>query len=67
MELKKLAPLFSALGVIVFFVWGALGNGWGKSWIAICIGGVLSGLCYTLAGQQASDEKKAEKNDEKKA
>ena len=61
MELKKWAPIFSALGVIVFFVWGALGNGWGQSWIAICIGGILSGLCYTLSSQQSHDDKKDEK------
>ncbi|MBQ3279073.1 MAG: hypothetical protein IJG94_07910 [Clostridia bacterium] len=60
MDYKKLAPLFSALGVIVFFVWGALGNGWGKSWIAICVGGILSGLCYTLAGQEKKNDKKDE-------
>ena len=55
MDYKKLAPVFSGLGVITMFVWGVLGNDWGHSWIAAVIGGVLSGICVTLSKQ---DDKK---------
>ena len=64
MRYKQLAPLFSAFGVIVFFVWGVLGNGWGKSWIALPIGGVLSGMCYKLAAQEEGNDSDDKKDDQ---
>ena len=49
MDLKKLAPIISALGVLVMIVWGALANDWEHSWVAACVGGVISGLIYSYS------------------
>ena len=41
MDMKKIAPIISIVSVVIMFLWGMLGNGWSKSWIAVFIGGAL--------------------------
>ena len=41
MDMKKIAPIISIVSVVIMLLWGMLGNGWSKSWIAVFIGGAL--------------------------
>jgi len=56
MDYKKLCPIINAVGVIIMFIWGALFNGWNKSWIAVCVCGVISGLVYCIGKQNEKKE-----------
>ncbi|MBR0268008.1 MAG: hypothetical protein IJQ71_11335 [Clostridia bacterium] len=49
---KKLPIVINAIGVIVMFIWGVLGNDWSHSWIAVAISGVISGVIYSLFGSK---------------
>ena len=49
MDYKKLATVIPMLSVAVMIAWGVLGNDWGRSWVAVAVGGVLSGVCRVLA------------------
>ena len=48
MDLKKIAYIVFMLSVLVSVLWGVLGNGWNKSWIATTIGVVIAGILYTI-------------------
>lgn len=58
MDYKKLCPIINAVGVIVMFIWGVFGDDWKHSWIAVCIGGIISGLVYYLGKNQEKGQKK---------
>jgi len=47
---KKLTVVLNGIGVIIMFLWGTFGNAWDKSWIAVAVSGVLSGIIWTLGG-----------------
>lgn len=55
-DMKKIPTILSMLGVLVMILWGVLGDAWDKSWIAACVGGVLSGCCYILFGKDKKKE-----------
>ena len=50
MDMKKLAPIISMISVAVMFIWGMfLPGGWGKSWIAVFIGGIIIAILSILS------------------
>lgn len=55
-DVKELPLIINAIGVLVMFLWGFIGNAWDKSWIAVCVSGVLSGLCYSMLGKGEKKE-----------
>lgn len=57
MDYKKLATIIPMLSVAVMIAWGVLGNAWGKSWIAVAIGGILAAVLRVMAGDNKSDDK----------
>ena len=57
MDYKKLTPIINAVGVIIMFLWGTIGNDWQHSWIAVCISGVISGIVYTIGKQKENKSK----------
>lgn len=58
MDYKKLCSIIPIASVGVMVVWGFLANDWSKSWIAVVIGGVLTGICGVLA-KNGNDDKKS--------
>ncbi len=58
MDYKKLATIIPMLSVAVMIAWGVLGNAWGKSWIAVAIGGILAAVLRVMAGDNKSDDNK---------
>ena len=48
MDMKKIVPIISIVSVVVMFLWGMLGNGWDKSWIAVFIGGAAIAVLSIL-------------------
>lgn len=58
MDYKKLATIIPMLSVAVMIAWGVLGNAWGKSWIAVAIGGILAAVLRVMAGDDKSDDNK---------
>ena len=40
--------IISMVSVLIMFLWGFLGNAWSVSWVAVMIGGVLSGIVYMI-------------------
>ncbi len=56
MNYKKLTPIINAVGVIVMFLWGTLGNDWQHSWIAVCISGVISSVVYSIGKQNETNK-----------
>ena len=58
MDYKKIAGLCIMLGILVQVIWGAVGNAWGKSWIASCVGVFVSMFFYILANDKEKKEKK---------
>ena len=68
MDLKKLSLIIPMVSVIVMFLWGALvPGGWGKSWIAVAVGGVLAGILRAMGTEEdkkKAEEKPAEKTEE---
>ncbi|MBR5110273.1 MAG: hypothetical protein IK099_08760 [Clostridia bacterium] len=52
MDYKKLSMIIPMVSVAVMIAWGVLGNDWGRSWIAVAIGGILSGILRVLAGNE---------------
>ena len=58
MDYKKLAIIIPMLSVAVMIAWGVLGNAWGKSWIAVAIGGILAAVLRVMAGDNKSDDNK---------
>ena len=58
MDYKKLATIIPMLSVAVMIAWGMLGNAWGKSWIAVAIGGILAAVLRVMAGDNKSDDNK---------
>lgn len=56
MNYKKLTPIINAVGVIVMFLWGTLGNDWQHSWIAVCISGVISRVVYSIGKQNETNK-----------
>ena len=50
MDYKKLSVIIPMASVAVMILWGVLGNDWGRSWIAVAVGGILSAICRVLAG-----------------
>lgn len=55
MDYKKLSAIIPMLSVAVMIAWGVLGNDWGRSWIAVAIGGILSAVFRTLAKDSSDD------------
>ena len=41
MSFDQLAKIIGIVSVLVMMLWGFLGNGWDKSWLAVVVGGVL--------------------------
>ena len=37
MSFNQISKIIGVVGVVVFLLWGALGNAWGKSWIALVV------------------------------
>ena len=58
MDYKKLATIIPMLSVAVMIAWGVLGNAWGKSWIAVAIGGILAAVLRVMAGDNKYDDNK---------
>ena len=56
MDMKKLPVVINAVGVLVMMLWGVIGNAWDKSWIAVCVSGVISGVIYALYGKDNKKE-----------
>ena len=52
MDYKKLSAIIPMVSVAVMIVWGVLGNDWGRSWIAVAIGGIISGILRVLSKDQ---------------
>jgi hypothetical protein len=48
MDLKKIAGLVIILGVLVQLLWGFLGNGWNRSWIATSVAVFIAIFLYIL-------------------
>ncbi len=51
MDMKKWAPIISMISVAVMFIWGMFlpqAGGWGKSWIAVFIGGIIIAILSIL-------------------
>ena len=40
--------IISMVSVLIMFLWGFFGNAWSVSWVAVMIGGVLSGIVYMI-------------------
>jgi len=40
--------IISMVSVLIMFLWGFWGNAWSVSWVAVMIGGVLSGIVYMI-------------------
>lgn len=58
MSLKKLIAIIPIVAFGVTFLWGFLGNAWNISWIAVAIGGMLSGILHILDKKDDDDNKK---------
>lgn len=43
-----ICSIISMISVLIMFLWGFLGHAWNVSWIAVMIGGVLSGIVYKI-------------------
>ena len=56
MDYKKLCSIIPMASVGVMVVWGLLANDWSKSWIAVVIGGILTGICGVLAKNDSKKE-----------
>ena len=41
LDFKQLSSIIGIISVLVMMLWGFLGNGWDKSWLAVVVGGVL--------------------------
>lgn len=48
MDLKKLTTIIPMVSGGVMIVWGLLANDWSKCWIAVVIGGILSGIIHVM-------------------
>ena len=57
MDYKKLSTIIPMLSVAVMIAWGVLGNDWGRSWIAVAIGGILAGVCRVMGSGKNDDGK----------
>ena len=56
MDMKKLAPVISIVSVVIMFLWGMLGNGWDKSWLAVFIGGAVIAVLSILNKGKDNDK-----------
>jgi Na+-driven multidrug efflux pump len=43
-----ICSIISMVSVAIMFLWGFFGNGWNVSWVAVMIGGMLSGIVYMI-------------------
>ena len=43
-----ICSIISMVSVAIMFLWGVFGNGWNVSWVAVMIGGMLSGIVYMI-------------------
>ena len=70
---KKLAGLIcgiiSMVSVVVFFLWGYIGNAWGHSWLVFLIGGVACAIVSMVANymEETGKTEKSDKKSEKKS
>jgi hypothetical protein len=48
MNLRKIAGLVIILGILVQLLWGFLGNGWSRSWIATSVAVFIAMFLYIL-------------------
>ncbi len=43
-----ICTIISMVSVAIMFLWGFFGNAWNVSWVAVMIGGMLSGIVYMI-------------------
>ncbi|WP_026511886.1 hypothetical protein [Butyrivibrio sp. LC3010] len=51
-----ICSIISMVSVLIMFLWGFFGNSWNISWIAVMIGGVLSGIVYMIRKDLESND-----------
>ena len=56
MDYKKLTAIIPMISVVVMLVWGLVAKDWSQCWIAVVIGGVITGILGTLSKGQDKKE-----------
>ena len=59
--MKALMTIIPMVSVAVMIIWGMFANDWGRSWIAVFIGGIL----MVCVGAYDNAKKEKDKKDEK--
>ena len=56
MDYKKLTAIIPMISVVVMLVWGLIAKDWSQCWIAVVVGGVITGILGTLSKGQDKKE-----------
>ena len=63
MNMNILATIIAMASVVVMMLWGFLGDGWGISWIAVLIGGMIAAVIRMIDKNKKSQGRNTRWND----
>ena len=57
MSFNQIKKIIGIVSVIVMLLWGFLGNGWSRSWLAVVIGGLIIAILEVIHDKDGKDDK----------